>query len=348
MGCSGNINMKSKDEFEMTKIVLTRSMLSEDIQYIKDGLDEKAPGKYEMIIPAVFTEEEIVKEAADAEILLGPYVTKNILQAAKKLKLIQVPWTGMDTFDFSAVQDIDIPVCNTHSNADSVAEMAVAMVLDLLKKVSYHDRKMRMGNWNRDQRPLSLKSKMLSQQTVCILGFGNIGSRIGRLVAAFGAEVIAVGNRAAAGGIVSEAYSNDKISKAVEKADIIICALPLTDNTRGLVNDELFEQMKDGVVFVNVSRVAIVDEDAAWNALISGKLGAFGSDVWWSTPKRGETESYPSEKHEFWKLDNVVMSPHRAGFVEGRLPHLDGAIENIAALIEGKALNGRVDIEKRY
>ena len=118
--------------------------------------------------------------------------------------------------------------------------------------------------------------------------------------------------------------------------------------TKGLLNDELFSSMKDGAIFVNMSRAAVVNEDAVWNALESGKLGGFGADVWWNAPKRGESESYPSAKHEFWKLDHVVMSPHRAGFVEGSLPHLDGAIENIIALIEEKSLKGIVDTDRGY
>ncbi|MCI8514248.1 MAG: NAD(P)-binding domain-containing protein [Lachnospiraceae bacterium] len=332
----------------MTKIVLTRSMVPGDIQYIRDGLDREAAGKYCFVIPSEFTEEAIVREASNADILLGPYVTKRILEAAKGLRLIQVPWTGMDTFDFSALQGVDIPVCNSHSNADSVAEICVALVLDLLKKISYHDRKMRIGNWNRDQNPLSLKSKMLSRQTVCILGFGNIGSRAGKRIAAFGAKVIAVSDRAAAGEIATEVYPHGRVSEAVGEADIVICALPLTDKTRGMINHTLFERMKDGVVLVNVSRAAVIDEDDLWDALEAGRVGAFGSDVWWNAPKRGETASYPSAKHEFWKRDNVLMSPHRAGFVEGSLPHLDGAIENMTALIEGRPLGGFVNIGKGY
>ncbi len=330
------------------KIVLTRSMLSGDIQYIKDGLDKEIKGQYELVIPTEFTEDGICSVAADADVLLGPYVTRRIVETAKKLKLIQIPWTGMDTFDFSVVQDIKIPICNTHSNADSVAEIGVAIVLDLLKKVSYHDRKMRMGNWNRDQKPLNLKSKMLNRQTVCVLGFGNIGSRIGKLIAAFGAKIIAVDDFAKAGAIADEVYQNNQIKTALAKADVIVCTLPLTDMTCDMVNDKMFDVMKDGVVFVNMSRAAIVNEDAVWNALNSGKLGAFGADVWWNVPKRGETESYPSSKHEFWKLDNVLMSPHRAGFVEDSLPHLDGAIKNIIVLNKGEKLNGIVDVSKGF
>lgn len=330
------------------KIVLTRSMVPGDIQYIKDGLDKEIAGQYEFIVPSEFTEEGICAVVAETDVLLGPYVTKKILETAKYLKLIQVPWTGMDTFDFSSVQNATVSICNTHSNADSVAEIGVAMVLDLLKKVSYHDRKMRNGCWNRDQKPLSLKSRMLNKQTVCVLGFGNIGSRIGKLLASFGAKVIAVGGGVPENNVVSGFFPKARIKEAVAEADVVLCTVPLTDTTRGMINDEMFGIMRDGVIFVNVSRAAIVDEDAAWKALNSGKLGAFGSDVWWNEPKRGETESYPSTKHEFWKLDNVLMSPHRAGFVENCLPHLDGAIENIIALAKGEKLMGVVDIRKGF
>lgn len=332
----------------MVKIVLTRSMLPGDIQYIKDGLDKKIAGQYEFVVPSEFTEDGICDVVKGADILLGPYVTKKIVTTAGCLKLIQVPWTGMDTFDFGSIEGISIPVCNTHSNADSVAEIGVAIVLDLLKKVSYHDRKMRAGNWNRDQKPLNLKSKMLNKQTVCVLGYGNIGSRIGRLISAFGAKVIAVDDHAMVSEIAYEVFRNEDIKEALSKADVVICTLPLTDTTRGFINDEMFNAMKDGAVFVNMSRAAVVDEDAAWKCLENGKIGAFGSDVWWNTPKRGESQSYPSAKHSFWKLDNVVMSPHRAGFIENSLPHLDGAIENIVALAKGEKLSGVVDVINRF
>ena len=323
-------------------------MMDGDIYYIKNGLDKEIAGQYEIVVPEEFTEDGICKVITDADVLLGPYVTKRIIEVANSLKLIQVPWTGMDTFDFDSIQGVTIPICNTHSNADSVAEMGVTIVLDLLKKVSYHDRKMRMGNWNRDQKPFDLKSKMLNEQTVCILGFGNIGSRIGKLISAFGAKVIAVDGCAKTNGIVSEIYANDEMIEAIAQADVIVCTLPLTDNTRGLINDDMYSVMREGVVLVNMSRAEVIDEESTWKALENGKLGAFGSDVWWNPPKRGESQSFPSLKHDFWKLDNVLMSPHRAGFIEGSLPHLDGAIKNIIAITTGEKLTGIVDTGKGF
>lgn len=330
------------------KIVLTRSMLPVDQEYIKNGLDKKVEGLYDFVIPNEFTEQIIKEEAKNAEILLGPFVTKEIIGSAENLKLIQVPWTGMDTFNFDAVEKFNGKICNTHSNADSVAEIGVTLVLDLLKKVSYHDRKMREGNWNRDQKSLSLKSKMLSKQTVCLMGCGNIGYRIAKLISAFGATVIAVDDNKKPDEIISKVYNNCELCEALSNSDIAISTLPLTDHTKGIINANTIAKAKDGIMFVNVSRAEVMDEDSIFEALNSGKVSGFASDVWWNAPKRGESESYPSNHNEFWKLDNVIMSPHRAGFIEDCLPHLDGAIENIINLIQGNALNSVVDVKNHY
>ena len=332
----------------MCKILLTRSMLPVDLQYIRDGLDLRVPGRYELLVPAAFDEDTLCGMAGEADMLLGPFVTEKLLQAAPKLKLIQVPWTGMDTFNYAAVQNSVVPICNTHSNADAVAELALALTLDLTKKLSYHDRKMRRGSWNRDQQPLNLKSSMLRDSTVCILGLGSIGGRIAGLFKAFGATVFGTSDHRAADGSVDRVFPQAKALEAAGEADIVVCALPLTPETRGRINGEFLAALKPGTLLVNVSRAAVVEEDALYAALQSGQIGGFAADVWWNAPKRGESESWPSTHNRFQDMENVVMSPHRAGFIEGSLPHLDGAVENIAALIRGEALQNLVDRSKAY
>jgi phosphoglycerate dehydrogenase-like enzyme len=332
----------------MMKILLTRSLLPGDIQYLRDGLDKAIPGRYEFVIPSEFTEDALAALAPGADVLLGPFVTPKILAAATRLRLVQVPWTGMDTFDFAAMRGFSVPVCNTHSNADAVAELALALALDLLKKISYHDRKMRAGDWNRGQKPLDLKSSMLSRRHACVLGCGHIGGRIAALLSAFGARVVAVDPVASPGGPVAEAFSPERMAEAVAGAALVVCTLPLTDATRGSLGASFFGALPPGAAFVNVSRAAVVDEDALWDALSSGRLGGFAADVWWNAPKRGESQSYPSAKHPFWTLDNVVLSPHRAGFVDGELPHLDGAVANLAALEQGRPLSCVVDVSKGF
>ena len=330
------------------KILLTRSMLPGDLQYIRDGLDRLVPGRYELLAPEAFDEDTLCAQAADADVLLGPFVTERLLQTASGLRLIQVPWTGMDTFNFAVVQGSDVPICNTHSNADAVAELALGLTLDLAKKLSYHDRKMRRGNWNRDQQPLNLKSSMIRGSTVCILGLGSIGGRIAALFKAFGARVVGTSDHRSADDIVDRVFPQAEMPEAAKEADIVVCALPLTPETRGRIDRGFLSALKRGVLLVNVSRAAVIDEDALYEALSEGEVGGFAADVWWNAPKRGESESWPSARNAFQRMDNVVMSPHRAGFIDGSLPHLDGAVENIAALIRGEKLQCLVDRNRAY
>ena len=331
----------------MTKIIMTRSLLQVDQEYINNGLINIVGNSFELIAPESYDEEGICKVCADADVLLGPFVTRKILETAKNLKLVQIPWTGMDTFDFSAMQGFDVPVCNSHSNAIVVAELGFAIIMDLLKKLSYHDRKMRTGNWNRNQKPLDLKSKMLCQQKVCIIGYGNIGSKLGNMIKAFGADVSAVNIPKLELDDV-ECFGIDETDNAVKNADIVVITVPLTDRTRNMCDKGFIDKMKDGSFLVLLSRAGVVDEDAVYNALISGKLSGYGSDVWWRAPKRGESESFVSEKHRFEKLDNVILSPHRAGFSENSLPHLDDVIINLGKLINGEKLINIVNVKDGF
>ncbi len=330
------------------KILMTRSLLQVDQEYIKEHLTKLVGDCFKIEAPQSYNEEEICKAAVDADVLLGPYVTKRILAAAENLKLIQVPWTGMDTFDFSVMDGYDVPVCNSHSNAAAVAELCVALAIDLLKKVSYHDRKMRAGNWNRDLKPLDLSSKMISEQTFCVLGYGNIGRKIGKLLSAFDAKIISVSANEHKYLEVEQTYRSENIMDAVKHASVVINALPLTDETRGMLDAKFINGLQQGTFLINISRAAIIDEDAVYEALISGHLAGFASDVWWNAPKRGESQSYVSTHNKFEKLEQVVLSPHRAGFSENSLPHLDDVVSNLARLINGEKLINIVTVENKY
>ena len=256
--------------------------------------------------------------------------------------------TGMDTFNFNAVKGLSIPVCNSHSNADAVAEFAVALVLDLVKRISYHDRKMRQGDWNRDQKPLDLSSLMLSKQTVCILGYGNIGRRIGKLMNAFGSKILATTNNTTVSDGICRLYNSNDWIEAISASDIIINTMPLTSRTKGQINADAIKKMKRGSLLVNVSRAEIIDEDAVFEALITGRIRGFASDVWWREPSRGATVGYASNRNRFEELENVILSPHRAGFIENILPHLEDVIVNISNLIKGLPLINVVDINAEY
>lgn len=332
-----------------TRIVITRRLLPVDQKYITDGLVSRVGDCFDLVEPPSFDDEGICSVVGDADVLLGPYVSDAVLDAGEQIGLIQVPWTGMDSFDFDvARRHPDIPVCNSHSNAVVVAELGVSIVLDLLKKVSYHDRKMRLGDWNRSQEPLDLKSRMLNQSTVCVLGYGHIGSNVGGMLQALCAKVIAVDGTRVGNIDGVNVCPVESMCEAVSMSDIVIVTLPLTESTRGMIDADFIGGMKDDSFLVLLSRAAIVDEDAVWDALQGGKLSGFASDVWWRTPRRGESGSRVSERHDFEALDHVVLSPHRAGFSENSLPHLDDVIENLTRFIKFDELINVVDTSVQY
>lgn len=330
------------------RILLTRSLLETDKSYIEEGLYHKVGNRFEIFEPDSFDEEGILKKISFADVLLGPFVTEKLIKKANNVKLIQVPWSGMDTFNFKVLENCNIPVCNSHSNSQAVAEFGIGLTLDLLKKISFHDRKMRSGSWNREQNPLNLKSSMISNQRVCVLGYGQIGRKIGKILNAFGAKIIAVANHKINYEEVTDFYLASDWTKAIVNADVIIITLPLTHETKGLINRDTLKVFKKGSKVVNISRAGIIDEDSMYEALLNGDITGFASDVWWNSPKRGESNSYVSTHNKFESLEHVILSPHRAGFIEHNLPHLDDAIENIAKLINEEPLINVVNINKEY
>ena len=165
-------------------VVLTRKFFDADLQFIKNGVKEGA----NIIIPEAYTEDDLMKYAPEADIFFGPVISKKLCEAAKHLKFIQVPWTGVDNLNFDLIREIGVKVCNSHSNAYAVAEQALALMFDAAKKIAYHDRLMRTGDWNRPKpdksNTVSPFSGRVSKSQVGIIGYGHIGRIIKQYLSA--------------------------------------------------------------------------------------------------------------------------------------------------------------------
>lgn len=313
----------------MVNILLTRSMMQRDIDYIKNGLDKKIYGQYNLIVPHDYSEDTLCSYVNDVEIILGPFITSKMIHLGSRIKLMQVPWTGIDTVNVDILKRTDITLCNSHSNSHAVAELGIALTLDLLKKVTYHHNKLSKGNWNRDNHPLNIESRMLSNENIVIIGCGHIGIELAKLYQSFGATVIGFHEK-------KDTILHDitilnmcHFDEHLKDASILVSTVPLVEFTKKIINDKLISKLNSDCMIINLSRAEIVDEDSIYYALKQCKIGGFASDVWWNVPKRGETYSYVSKKYDFSQFDNIIMSPHRAGFIENSLPHLDDAITNI-------------------
>jgi D-3-phosphoglycerate dehydrogenase len=130
------------------KIRFLRRFFAEDLGYLREHLSRRV----ELIEPRDRAPQGLAAAAAHADVLLGGAVTEPVLAAAKRLKLLQVPWTGVDTLDFALLRRFKVAVCNSHSNARPAAEFALSLLLSALNAIPLHDRRLREGHWLRPRR----------------------------------------------------------------------------------------------------------------------------------------------------------------------------------------------------
>lgn len=332
-------------------VVLTRKFFDADLQFIKNGVKEGA----NIIIPDTFTENDLLKYAADADIFFGPVISKRLCEAATHLKFIQVPWTGVDNLNFDLIREIGVKVCNSHSNAYAVAEQAIALMFDTSKKIAYHDRLMRTGDWNRPKpdksNVVSPFSSRVSKSQVGIIGYGHIGRIIKQYLSAmecvFHVADISVCEKKDEDGACF--YPMSLLNELLGNVDYVFLCVPLTTETRGFFGTEQFAAMKETAIMINTSRGEIVNEDALYEALEDKKIGGAAMDTWYNDPKNPfDVNCKPSLKNPFETLDNLVLSPHRAAMIAGELPHLEDAIMNINRTIDGLGPINVVSVENKF
>jgi len=333
------------------KVLCTKPFFASDIEYINLRLDSGV----EILFPKSFDQQDIVESAKDADVLLGGLITEELLQTAKKLKFIQVPWTGVDKLDFALLNRYNTTVCNSHSNSTVVAEHAVALFFDAAKKLSYHDRQMRQGDWNRptpqkDNEILPFSSKITNSK-VGIIGFGSIGKDIYKMLKGFNCSFKAF-NRT--GICPDDKYSNisflssNTFSQNLNDLDVVFISVALTDNTNQMVNESFLGAMSTNSILVNISRGEVVNEKALYKALSKKQIAAAAIDTWFKYPTKDNPKPFPSNTFSFHELNNLVMSPHRAGMIQGGFPHLDDAIENLNRFNSGKELINKVSLKDKY
>ena len=266
--------------------------------------------------------------------------------------MIQTFGAGLDKIDRDAIIERgDLIVCNSHINAAEVAEYAIMLLLATAKHILQSDRLIRAGDWSMawgGPRP----NYELRKKTALIIGLGNIGREIARRLRGFDMHLLAAtrSGRSDQGDLVDEVLCIDDIEPAVGQADFLILSLPLTRESKGLVNEQFLSKMKDSAILVNISRGQIIDEGALYHALENKSIAGAGLDVWWDYPVRwGGIGKQPSDRYPFHELDNVVLSPHRAAYSENiEQDQIQFAAENILRFIRGEEPYNIVDMARGY
>lgn len=273
--------------------------------------------------------------ASDVIIINKVKITREVLVAAPRLRLVCVFATGYDNVDVEAARELGVAVCNVPGySTDSVALFTVVTALTLYSHLGEYNDYVKSGEYTESGVPNRLVPVYhdLAGKTWGIIGYGNIGRAVGRVAEAFGARVIACKRTP-----TDEVKCID-INTLCRESDIITIHCPLNDRTRGIINKERIALMKPSVVIVNEARGAVVCEADIAEAIETGRVAAFGCDVY-STEPFGKDHPYA----RIMNRKNVLLTPHAAwGAYEARARCISIIADNIQSFLEGKILN-RVD-----
>jgi phosphoglycerate dehydrogenase-like enzyme len=282
--------------------------------------------------------EEHLKEIianADYAISGQVAVTGGVLRAAKRLKLLHKWGVGVDNFDLDAARELGIRVARTAgSNAVPVAEFTLALALSALRCVSFGHAHLKQGQWL-GLGGLPMETFMLSGKTVGIIGFGAIGQKVAKLLQGFGCTILY--NKRGRLAPEEEArlgVSFASLAEIYAEADVITLNCPLTPETTGLINRDVFKAMKKSAVLVNVARGGVVIEADLIEALKAREIHAAAFDVF-------EIEPLPADS-PLLQLDNLVVTPHLAAMASDNfVPTVNQMFGNIARVSRGEPVPER-------
>lgn len=297
------------------------------------------------------TEGSDIPETADYEILVYPTPSQEWIKASSNLRAVVVPWAGIPEKTREVLSKYpEVSVHNLHHNNYNTAELGFALLLAAAKQIVPMDQALRQNDWTlRYEDP---KSILLRGRTALILGFGEIGQALGAYCLGLGMKVKATKRQPDAynGDLDVEVYADTQLHKLLPTAEVLLIALPLTQETENLIDETELSLMPKGGILVNVGRGPIVNQDALYNALTSGHLRAAGSDVWYNYPKsKADRENTPPGDAPFGKLENFVLSPHRGGLVEEVEQQRARALADLLnAANRGQQIPNKVDLEAGY
>ncbi len=268
----------------------------------KEGIDILKKAGLEVIEKPGLPKEELleaIKEVDGIIIRSATKVTAEVIEAAKNLKVIARAGTGLDNVDIEAANRRGIVVMNCPGgNTVSAAEHTISMMLALARNIPQATASMKAGKWEKKK----FMGREITGKTLGVIGLGRIGSVVADRAKGLKMRVIAYDpyvnpEQAARMGI--EIMSLEEL---LPQADFVTVHVPLTKETRGFINKDIFDKMKDGAMFIHCARGGIVNEADLYEALKSGKIAGAALDVFEQEP--------PPEGYPLLQLDNVICTPH--------------------------------------
>jgi len=289
----------------------------------------------------------------ERDVLVRGVPSREEVEGSPRLRALVIPWAGLPGATREILLDNPgVAVHNIHHNAAPAAELAVALLMAVAKRVVVMDRALRSADWT--PRYGGDTSITLDGKTVLVLGHGAIGRRVATVCRGLGMHVIAVRRelRTDDTGGPFEVHPAASLDRLLPRATALVVTVPLTDETKGLIDARRLGLLPERAVLVNVARGPVVEERALYEALESGRLGGAGIDVWYNYPKNESerTDTLPSA-FPFHELDSVVMSPHRGGSYladDTERRRVEALAVVLNAMARGGPVPNRVDVSRGY
>ena len=283
---------------------------------------------------------DVVRRAKDAEVVLTNKTILDgfILNLLPKLKYIGVLATGYNVVDLDVARQRGIVVTNIPAySTQSVAQMAIAHLLNITQRVAHYAHEVHNGVWSAQPDFCYWNTPLieLAGKKIGIVGFGNTGQATAQIAEALGMEVWVYTSKPKKS--LPKKYQKVTLNELFSACDVVSLHCPLTAENKEMVNSFRLSLMKQGAILINTSRGGLIDEKALEQALLSGKLLGAGLDVLSSEPV--------PNGNPLLKLKNCFITPHIASATrESRMRLMNQAVENLKAWMEGRTINTVLDI----
>ena len=312
----------------MKKVLLTNYYTGKPYSIIREIL----PDGFELCLLEDQSEKSLLENVGDADYILAGgrrRITRDVLDHAGKLKMIQRSGVGLDALDLEAIKEKQIPLyVNQGVNSQSAAEHTLMLMLACLRRLTVINDNTKRGVWKKQEQ--GVRTFELRGKTVGVIGMGNIAIALVGLLKPFGVRILY--HNLVRSPVSFETENNMTFvdtDTLLAESDIVTVHCALTEQTRCLINADAFGKMKNGAILINTARGQIVDVNALAEALVSGKLAYAGIDAHVQEPI---PEDYPLKT-----VENVILTPHIAGVTADSFrAMMHDAFRNIECFEQGR------------
>jgi len=307
---------------------------SEELQPLQDAGHEVVVGRpLDQPGRIAYTEADLIAAARDADVILASHletISRGVMEAAPRLRLVIVPFIGTDKIDIPAATRLGVLVANspTPENFIAVAEATIGLMLMLLKRVKHNEAKLRRGEWAQRQD----RGEFLFGKTVGLVGLGRVGSHVARRLVNWDVRLLASDPYIPMAQAEALDVTLVDLDTVLAESDVVSLHASLTDETRGLIGEKELRRMKPTAVLVNTARGEMADEEALARAIGEGWIAGAAVDAFVKEPLP------PANLLRGVDPERLILTPHNVSHSEaGRRANLRLAFEQILAATRGEA-----------